>query len=156
MSALRDENFRSSDVLPHGLAGRWAIARIFEGAGATLEGVASFLPDGPGALLYRESGQLTLADGRALQAARSYRYRFLAGAVAIDFADGSDKGRLFVRLAFGPSATAQAEASAIHHCGADVYRVLYRLSLPSAFETDIAVSGPNKAYRAISRYRRLG
>ena len=146
---------RSPDVLFEGLAGRWTIDRLFEGQSATLQGAASFLPDGPGALAYSEAGRLTLSDGRALQATRSYRYRFVADAVEIDFADGPDKGRLFVLLAFGPLAAGQAEASAVHHCGADAYHVRYRLNLPSAFETDIAVSGPNKAYRALSRYTRL-
>jgi hypothetical protein len=143
-------------VLLDGLAGRWAIEREVEGPGATLRGAASLLPDGPGALLYKETGRLTLPDGRSLEAYRSYRYRFVAGAVEIDFDDGPDRGRLFVRLVFGPLTAGRAEASAVHYCGADAYHVHYRLNLPAAFETDIAVSGPSKAYRAVSRYRRLG
>jgi Family of unknown function (DUF6314) len=139
-----------------GLAGRWAIERLFEGPGATLRGAASLLPDGPGALLYKETGQLTLPDGRTLEAYRSYRYRVVADAIEIDFGDGPDKGRLFVKLVFGQGTAGWAEASAVHYCGADVYGVHYRLNLPAAFETDIAVSGPSKAYRAVSRYRRLG
>jgi hypothetical protein len=147
---------RPSAVLFDGLAGRWTIDRVFEGQDATLRGTASLRPDGLDALVYEESGRLTLSDGRVLQAARSYRYRFAAGAIAIDFGDGPDKGRLFVKLDFGSLIGERAEGSDIHYCGADVYRVRYRLNLPAAFETDIAVSGPNKAYRAVSRYRRLG
>jgi Family of unknown function (DUF6314) len=143
-----------SETLRDGLAGRWAITRIIEGEGAEAVGVASLRPDGDGALAYRETCQLTLPDGRVVEAYRNYRYRFVDESIDIHFDDGPDQGPLFVRLAFARSPGGQAEASDIHHCGDDIYRVLFRLDLPSLFETEIAVSGPRKNYRAVSRYER--
>ena len=144
-----------SEALLDGLTGRWAIARIIEGEGARAVGVASLRPDGPRVLAYRETCELTLSDGRVFAAYRNYRYRFDGDSTEVHFDDGPDQGRLFVRLAFGPSPGRQAEAFDIHHCGDDIYRVLFRLNLPSSFETEIAVSGPRKKYRAVSRYERL-
>jgi uncharacterized protein DUF6314 len=146
---------RPPEGLLGALAGRWAIARVIEGEGAQAVGVASLRPDGDGALAYKEACQLTLSDGRVFQTYRNYRYRFVGEAIEIHFADGPDQGRLFVRLAFAQWAGAQAEAFDIHHCGDDIYRVLFRLDLPSQFETEITVSGPRKNYRAVSRYERI-
>jgi hypothetical protein len=144
-----------SEALLDGLAGRWAIARVIEGEGAQAVGVASLRPDGVGALAYRETCQLTLSDGRVVQTYRNYRYRFVGEWIEIHFDDGPDQGRLFVRLAFAQSPGRQTEAFDIHHCGDDIYRVLFRLNLPYLFETEIAVSGPRKNYRAVSRYQRV-
>jgi hypothetical protein len=146
---------RSLETLLEGLAGRWAITRAFEGEGALAVGVASLRPDGAETLAYRETSQLTLSDGRVLQAYRNYRYRFVDERIEIHFDDGPDKGRLFVRLAFAQGRSKQAEAFDIHHCGDDAYRVLFRLNLPTSFETEIVVSGPRKNYRALSRYSRI-
>jgi Family of unknown function (DUF6314) len=143
------------ETLLEGLTGRWTITRAFEGEGALAVGVASLHPDGAETLAYRETTQLTLSDGRVLQAYRNYRYRFVDEWIEIHFDDGPDKGRLFVRLAFAQRLSKQAEAFDIHHCGDDTYRVLFRLNLPSLFETEIAVSGPRKKYRAVSRYERI-
>jgi hypothetical protein len=144
-----------NEALLDGLAGRWAIARVIEGEGARAVGVASLSPDADGALAYRETCQLTLSDGRVVQTYRNYRYRFVGEWIEIHFDDGPDQGRLFVRLAFGPSPGTRAAASDIHHCGDDIYRVLFRLDLPSSFQTEIAVSGPRKKYCAVSRYERI-
>jgi hypothetical protein len=134
------------------LAGQWELERTFEGLGASLKGSASFTPAGPQTLAYRETGQLTHADGSRTEAYRNYVYRLAGDALEIDFGDGPDKGTLFVRLEV--SAAAPFTASATHHCGDDIYAVRYRFDLPAAFETDITVAGPKKAYRALSRYVR--
>jgi hypothetical protein len=146
---------RLLETLLEGLAGRWAITRTFKGEGALAVGVASLRPVGAEALAYRETCELTLSDGRVLQAYRNYHYRFVGKWIEIHFDDGPDKGRLFVRLAFAQGPSKQAEAFDFHHCGDDTYRVLFRLNLPSLFETEIAVSGPRKKYRAVSRYSRI-
>ena len=146
---------RAQGTLLEGLAGRWAIERAFEGEGARAAGVASLRPEGVETLAYRETCQLTLSDGRVLQAYRNYRYRFVDDLLEIHFDDGPDAGRLFVKLAFAQGTGRQAEAFDVHHCGDDTYRVVFRLDLPSAFETEIVVSGPRKNYRAVSRYSRI-
>jgi hypothetical protein len=142
-------------TLLEGLAGRWAIARAIEGEGARAVGVASLRPDGVGTLAYRETCQLTLSDGRVVQAHRNYRYRFVGETIEIHFDEGPGQGRLFVRLVFARGVGVQEEAFDIHHCRDDSYRVLFRLDLPSSFATEIAVSGPRKNYRAVSRYSRI-
>jgi hypothetical protein len=43
---------------------------------------------GEGALAYRESGILSLADGRVFSACRQYRYRLSEDSVVVEFADG--------------------------------------------------------------------
>jgi hypothetical protein len=145
---------RSLETLREGLAGRWTIERAYEGEGALAVGVALLRADGVEALTYRETCRLTLSDGRVLRAYRNYRYRFVGDRLEIHFDDGPDAGRLFVRLAFAQGAGERPEAFDVHHCGDDTYRVLFRLDLPSSFETEIAVSGPRKNYRAVSRYSR--
>ena len=146
---------RARGTLLEGLAGRWAIERAFEGEGARAAGVASLRPEGAETLAYRETCQLTLSDGRVFQAYRNYRYRFVDGLLEIHFDDGPDAGRLFVKLAFAQGTGRQAEAFDVHHCGDDTYRVVFRLDLPSSFETEIVVAGPRKNYRAVSRYTKL-
>jgi hypothetical protein len=146
---------RSLETLLKGLAGRWAVTRAFEGEGALAVGVASLRPDGAETLAYRETSQFTLSDGRVLQAYRNYRYRFVGETIEIHFDEGPGQGRLFVRLAFAQGPSKQTEAFDIHHCGDDAYRVLFRLNLPTSFETEIVVSGPRKNYRALSRYSRI-
>ena len=146
---------RAQGTLLESLAGRWAIERVYEGEGALAVGVASLGPDGAQTLAYRETCQLTLSDGQVLQAYRNYRYRFADGLLEIHLDDGPDAGRLFVRLAFAQGPRGQAEAFDVHHCGDDVYRVVFRLDLPSSFETEIVVAGPRKKYRAVSRYSRI-
>jgi hypothetical protein len=126
-----------------------------KGRAARAVGVAALRPDGDGALAYRETCQLTLSDGRVVEAYRNYRYRFVGESIEIHFDDGPDQGRLFVRLAFAQPPGGQAEAFDVHHCGDDIYRVRFRLDLPYLFETEIAVSGPRKNYRAVSRYERI-
>jgi hypothetical protein len=148
-------NVCSPGLLLNCLAGYWNIERIIEGEGATLRGTASLLPTVPGVLAYKETGQLRLQNGRTLETFRCYHYRLLESAIEIDFGDGPANGQLFVRLDFGNSLQEVVEAQDVHYCGKDIYRVLYRLRLPMAFESEIEVSGPNKAYRALSRYTKL-
>jgi hypothetical protein len=51
---------------------------------------------GEGALAYRESGILSLADGRVFSACRQYRYRLSEDSVVVEFADGPHIGTQFL------------------------------------------------------------
>lgn len=55
---------------------------------------------GEGALAYRESGILSLADGRVFSACRQYRYRLSEDSVVVEFADGPHIGTQFLSLSF--------------------------------------------------------
>lgn len=152
---MRTRLQNSGEAILRWLAGRWSIAREIAGEGAAFSGRAVFEPAGGGALSYQETGTLTLANGRSLQAHRRFVYRAVEDAIAILFDDGPDKGELFVRLTFAETESGAVEAAAVHHCGEDVYRVCYALGPDDAFETDIDVAGPRKTYRAVSAYTRI-
>jgi hypothetical protein len=136
-----------------GLVGAWTLRRDIQPEGAFLHGEAVFVPDGEGALAYRESGVLTLADGGEFSAYREYLYRVSGDSVLVEFADGPDVGKRFVRMKFLP-ADRGLQASDIHLCGGDTYQVTYRILGPATFEVSIKVRGPAKAYELVSRYSR--
>lgn len=120
---------------------------------AQLHGEAVFTPAGEGALAYRESGILTLADGGEFSAYRQYLYRSSGDSVVVEFADGPDIGKQFLSLRFSRTDSV-LEASDVHICGNDTYRATYRILGPVAFEVIITVHGPAKAYELVSRYSR--
>jgi hypothetical protein len=60
---------------------------------------------GEGALAYRESGILSLADGRVFSACRQYRYRLSEDSVVVEFADGPHIGTQFLSLSFSRTDT---------------------------------------------------
>ena len=110
---------------------------------------------GEGALAYRESGILSLADGRVFSACRQYRYRLSEDSVVVEFADGPHVGTQFLSLSFSRTDTG-LEASGVYACGDDTYHATYRILGPAAFEVVIMVQGPAKAYELVSRYSRSG
>ena len=106
---------------------------------------------GEGALAYRESGILSLADGRVFSACRQYRYRLSEDSVVVEFADGPHIGTQFLSLSFSRTDTG-LEASGVYACGDDTYHATYRILGPAAFEVVIMVQGPAKAYELVSLY----
>lgn len=105
---------------------------------------------GEGALAYRESGILSLADGRVFSACRQYRYRLSEDSVVVEFADGPHIGTQFLSLSFSRTDTG-LEASGVYACGDDTYHATYRILGPAAFEVVIMVQGPAKAYELVHR-----
>jgi len=137
------------------LRGARMLRRDIEPGGAQLHGDAVFARFGEGALAYRESGILTLADGRVFSTCRQYRYRLSEDSVVVEFADGPHIGTQFLSLSFSRTDTG-LEASGVYACGDDTYHATYRILGPAAFEVVIMVQGPAKAYELVSRYSRSG
>jgi len=135
--------------------GQWQLSRSIAEEGATMRGSARFVRVTDGGLLYDEEGVLTLGNGQSIRCTR--RYKFLADGerLTILFNDGQDAGKPFVELKFGDEASGLLTAADKHYCGQDVYSVVYRLSLPVSYETDVSVAGPKKHYRALTRYTKM-
>ncbi|OZI44249.1 DUF6314 family protein [Bordetella genomosp. 4] len=134
--------------------GHWQLSRSIEQEHATMRGNATFSRVENDVLLYHEEGLLTLHNGHTVRCTRRYKFLAQGESLAILFNDGPDEGKTFVELAFSGEITGVLTAADKHYCGKDIYSVVYRLSLPDAYETDICVSGPNKDYRAVTRYTR--
>ncbi len=128
--------------------GSWRVARRIEdarGPGGRFEGRAVFAPDGQGGLVYDEDGTLTLDGQGPVTATRRYLWRpDGAGRVAVLFADG----RAFHGFSLAGAAAAE------HWCDPDHYLVVYGFADWPEWTADWRVSGPRKAYRLRSRYRR--
>ena len=126
--------------------GRWTIARTIEdrltGLPGRFDGTATFVAEG-GAVLYAETGQLTLGAGAAVMAERRYRWSEVDGRIAVHFADG----RFF--HSFDPAGPAAA-----HWCDPDSYRVAYDFARWPDWSATWDVTGPRKDYRMVSAFRR--
>lgn len=142
-----------------------------------LAGMATFTRIDAASMAYMETGELLLRDGTRLKAVRRYVYRMETdGACVIEFADGPDSGRRFLRfsqaLSENAAEKAAAEASGSwtvaddHLCGRDLYQAEYRFlnfttgpSAAQACEKPVLlqrtlVSGPRKDYAIVSRLQR--
>ena len=137
------------------LAGGWRAERVIEdfhsGTAGAFTGTASFTALGdaahPGALGYREHGQLVYGRHRG-PASRSLLYLPAAdGSVAVRFADG----RPFYALDLRPGIW-QAD----HPCGMDGYHVTVQLLGPDAYTEQWRVTGPGKDYLMTTTLTRLG
>ena len=126
-------------------AGTWTVHRRIEhadGTEATFDGVAEFTPSG-GGLDYRERGVLTLPQDTQMRAERGYRWAEDGPMIHVAFADG----RPF--HSFDPG-----RPEAVHDCPPDRYHVCYDFGAWPSWRAIWTVSGPQKDYRMISRYRR--
>ena len=137
------------------MAGRWRAERLItdyrSGITGVFIGTASFTrlgdPADPGALAYREDGELVYGRHRG-PASRSLLYLPAAnGAMAVQFADGRDFYALDLR-----SGTCQAE----HPCGQDSYYVTVRLLGPDAYTEHWRVTGRGKDYLMTTTLTRIG
>ena len=113
-------------------------------------GQGRFTLDAQG-IAYYEKGDLTLEDGRVIEGAtKRYLYKLEADTIAVYFADGVDKGKLFHRLGFiDPN-----NAVASYPCGDDFYETTYAFDLPQGFTITHKVTGKKKDYTSMSVYRR--
>ncbi|GHE04924.1 hypothetical protein U879_02390 [Defluviimonas sp. 20V17] len=128
--------------------GTWRIIRRIDDRldrqSGRFEGIARLTPCA-GGLRYREEGVLRLGAAPAMNATRSYLWRAEGAAIAVHFEDD----RLFHR--FDPTL---AHPAADHACDPDSYNVLYDFSLWPEWRAVWNVTGPRKAYRMESTYRR--
>ncbi len=132
------------------LQGTWRLSRTMEdrraGQRGRLDGQAVFAPQGEG-LVYREHGLLRLGAFEG-PAERVYRYGFSRPQRAeVAFEDGS----LFHSLELS-----EAGWRVEHRCRNDLYRGLFRLAAPGAWEAVWLVTGPRKDHRLVTRYNRTG
>jgi hypothetical protein len=75
-----------------------------------LRGTVSIQREDDDTLLYSEAGTLTLRNGTTVNAVRRYRYKLDDDALLIEFADGPDSGRRFIRLDTGLHAPDDGDA----------------------------------------------
>ena len=146
--ALADDSLSGVADLRAFLAGGWNLSRTIDdrrtGQRGTLEGTATFAPEGDG-LVYREEGVLELAGYRG-PVMQAYRYRFPAPHRAeVAFRDGG----LFHALDLSRGVWA-----AEHVCADDLYRGDFRVEGPDRWRVSWTVTGPRKDQTLISRYVR--
>ena len=126
--------------------GGWSIARNIEdhrsGQSGHFHGTARFcaVPEG---LAYREVGLLTLGQALPMTATRDYLWRWSAGRIRVDYADG----RPFHDFA-------PADPVAHHSCSPDDYRVRYDFSDWPHWTVEWKVTGPRKDYGSRSTFSR--
>ena len=116
--------------------GRWRLTRDISD-GARFDGFAVIAPSGDGAA-YAEDGKLTLPGHAPIRATRNYIWRAADGVIAVHFTDG----RFF--HSFDPAIRAP---QARHHCGSDIYDVVYDFSDWPVWSATWRVEGPRKSYR---------
>jgi hypothetical protein len=131
-------------LLSEFLPGAWSVTRVINGGGDGFEGIATFTPDGDGALSWSERGRLRL-EGYDGQARRTYRIVPDGDAWQVRF----DDGRPFHPLDLGGG-----RAEVEHQCGPDRYRGVYELLGQDAFTISWTVDGPGRADAISSVYRR--
>lgn len=125
--------------------GLWAVSRRIvqaDGPEASFAGQARFTPQA-GGLRYHETGVLTLAGERPMQAERVYLWQAEGAQIVVRFEDGRDFHR------FSP-----ADPQAAHWCDPDDYRVCYDFGHWPAWQAEWRVTGPRKDYVMISEYSR--
>ncbi|MGI4983475.1 MAG: DUF6314 family protein, partial [Janthinobacterium lividum] len=85
---------------------------------ARLHGEARFQRLGDDRLAYAEEGTLVLANGARLRAVRRYVYRLEGSALQVEFADGPDTGRRYLRFdAVGTEDAQSGEHAVRGHAG---------------------------------------
>jgi len=135
------------------LPGEWIFERHISEM-PVITGTASFTPNGSN-LHYREEVRFPVKTGKTLNAHREYLYSFENGALNIYFADGKEKGSLFLPLQFEDvSSLSSLTACGSHLCVEDMYEGKFTFNPPDAFSVTYLVKGPNKDYTIESRYTR--
>lgn len=136
-------------LTPGDFAGVWQLERSItdrlSGQASRFSGQAQFAPRPPQGLDYHESGLLHLGDAVPLVATRRYLWDFVAGKVAVRFADGQPFHD------FAPGTTGEGS---LHLCGGDTYRVAYDFDQWPAWRVRWQVLGPRKDYAMTSQYQR--
>lgn len=143
-------NWGHADALFDRLEGAWDLGRTIQDQ-ATMTGIARFRRHDPDALEYREEGRVRLADGRAFDAHRQYRFERAPRGFLVFFAE--EPPRLFHRIELMRDGDALA-GSATHQCAPDVYDSNYRFLTDGSFFIRHAVRGPRKDYVSVTMFRR--
>lgn len=125
--------------------GHWSLDRHvtpFDGQPeATATGRARFEATDTG-LIYRETLDLVIAGHAPVRAERSYLWRAVEAAIAVDFSDG----RPF--HSFEPNGRSEAA----HWCDPDQYDVAYDFEDWPDWTSTWRVKGPRKDYAMVTRY----
>lgn len=133
-------------LLSEDFVGAWQIERSIKdarmGTNGQLTGSATFTPNEHG-LAYIETGVLHLQGHAPFKAERRYQWRFVDGAIHVDFYDC----RSF--HSFDP-----ASPSASHWCDPDTYNVTYEFADWPNWRSIWDVTGPKKDYQMITDYAR--
>lgn len=126
--------------------GAYRVARQIEdhhtGQAATFAGRAEITATATGAL-YREAGQLQLAQGGAFHAERVYLWAVCGPRIAVFFEDGRP---------FHDFDPIDGGAATEHLCGHDWYRGGYDVARWPEWQVTWDVTGPRKNYRSVTRY----
>lgn len=131
------------------LAGRWTIRRTIPGHGR-FDGEAVATRRSDDRFGWRETGVMRLVNGTRSEAHRGLVFAQGPGWLEIWYADGPNAGTRMHRfdLAVGP------RAWHVHSCAPDTYAASLRISGPGIFQLGYTVTGPRKAYRMSTLYRR--
>ena len=130
-------------------AGTWSLGRWIEDRAGDSRvqfvGTAEFAFDGDG-LIYDERGLMHIPGTAPIRAERRYVWSFGAdGRVAVRFADGRP---------FHDFDPMSARPRAEHHCAPDHYAVEYDFDPWPRWQSVWNVTGPRKALRIVSSFRR--
>lgn len=148
-------------------------AAVAPAMGARLRGEARFQRLDDDALAYSEEGTLVLANGARVRAVRHYVYRLDGIALLVEFADGPDAGRRYLRFdaaadGAGRIARSGRDAGAAgsdwraadqHQCGRDLYEAAYRFrgfdggDAARRIVQRTTVTGPRKGYAIVTLLR---
>ncbi|MCY0389630.1 DUF6314 family protein [Robbsia sp. Bb-Pol-6] len=139
---------------------------------ARLRGAARFQRLDGDTLAYTEEGMLELASGVRVRAVRRYVYRLAGSAVQVEFADGPDRGRRYLRFEIMTEGEPDARRGRAgrpdwqgvdqHLCGRDLYRAAYRFhgfggaGAARRIVQRTTVEGPRKAYAIVTLLRAPG
>ena len=128
-------------------SGHWRLSRRIEAGSAstaTLDGTAKFAGSARG-LEYLEAGMLRIAGQNPVAAERRAIWVLAGSAISVLFADG----RAFHRFD-----GADPEPVVRHDCAPDLYLGQYDFRDWPDWSLTWQVSGPHKAYRTVSTFRR--
>jgi hypothetical protein len=139
------------------LQGNWRFSRSLQDLATldpigTVQGHASFKPQGNDATHYAENGQLLLQNGASFRASGSYYFCQQGADLCIYF--DAQQQRLFHQLRPALGLDGQLSASSSHLCAADLYDSHYEFLRSGGFVIEHRVRGPHKSYRSYTLYER--
>ncbi|MGD7654255.1 MAG: DUF6314 family protein [Verrucomicrobiales bacterium] len=135
--------------------GEWSLQRSICGSYAgSFSGSARFSadPQNPRCLHYREAGKMNTADGGRFDSSQIYQFHLHHDRIGVLKNERSEWSAMH-DLNFAAE-HGLAVARHIHLCGADYYKVEYRVDFSGKFEVGYSVSGPAKDYSIQSTYSR--
>jgi hypothetical protein len=140
----------SADSVFDRLEGAWNLDRTIESQ-ATMIGVAVFKRHDTGVLRYREEGRILMADGKAFDGHRQYRFERTPEGFTVFFEE--EPPRLFHRIKIARHGHVLA-GSATHLCAPDIYESTYRFLVDGTFVIRHTVRGPRKDYVSATVFSR--